>query len=106
METKAAFIRTDRAVKLHAVATVDMYITVVVYPWNPELDHTLRLDKTLQQRRALPLRMLVDDQFKRLKNFSDCLQEFRLMRISLFNLGVYPLQIIIRKHKSLLVQNR
>jgi hypothetical protein len=47
--------------------------------------------------------VLVNHEFERLENFSDRLQEFRLMGITFFYLGVDALEIIVRKHRCLLV---
>ena len=106
VETNAAFVGADGAVVLHTVTAVDMYFAVVIHPGNTEFQNSLGLNKTLNQSCLFPLGMLVDYQLKRFKHFFDRLKKLRFMGVAFLNLGINPLQIIVRKHKSLLVKNR
>ena len=105
MEAKTALVGADGGIVLDTVAAVDLNIAVVVHPGNTELNHTLRLYKALKKRSLFPFRMLVDDQFERLKDFSDGLKKFRFVSIALLNVGINFLQIFVCNHKCLLVNN-
>ena len=106
VEAKPALIGADGRIVLDAVAAVDLDIAVVVHPGNTEFHHALRLDKALKKGRLFPFRVLVNDQLKRLEDFSDSLEEFRLMGVTLFDVGIDFLQIFVCNHRFLLVNNR
>lgn len=42
MQSKTTLVRTEGRVELNTVAYVDFDFTVVIFPWNTELDNTLR----------------------------------------------------------------
>ena len=44
MKTQSALVRADSAVELNTEAAVYLDLAAVVYPWNSELDDSLRLD--------------------------------------------------------------
>ena len=105
MEAKPAFIRTDGTVILYPVAAVNMDFSVIVNPGNTEFDDALGLNKALKQTGLFPFGMLVNHQFERLENLSDSLQKLGLMGIAFFYLGIDTLEIIVCKHRCLLVNN-
>ena len=105
VEAKTALVGADGRIVLDTVAAVDLNIAVVVHPGNTELNHAFRLYKALKKRSFFPFRMLVDDQFERLKDFSDGLKKFRFVSIALLNVGINFLQIFVCNHKCLLVNN-
>ena len=95
MEAKATFVRSDGGIILHTEAAVDANIALVIYPGNTELNHTLRLDKTLEKAGLFPFRVLVNDELQRLKHFSHSLKEFGLVGVACFNLCINSFQIFI-----------
>ena len=74
METQSALVRADGAVKLYAVADVDLYLTLVVNPGHAESRDALGLDKALDNLCLLELGMLVIYIFNGDEHFSYCLQ--------------------------------
>lgn len=42
MQSKTTLVRTEGRVELNTVTYVDFDFTVVIFPWNTELDDTLR----------------------------------------------------------------
>ena len=47
MQAQAAFVGADAVVELNAVAAVDLILTVIVNPADPELDLPVRLNHPL-----------------------------------------------------------
>ena len=61
MEAQTTLVWANGAVKLHAVADVDLHFTLVVHPWYSEGDDALRLHHALHDFCFLKLGMLVVD---------------------------------------------
>ena len=74
MEAYAAFVWTDGIVKLHAVAQVDVDLTVVVDPWHAEGDDAVWLDQSFYQLGSLKFGMLVIHVLNRKKYLTHGLQ--------------------------------
>ncbi len=98
METKAALVRSDRAVELYTETIVDLNLTLVIDPRNAEEDGSLGGGQTLKQSFLAELLFVCfDDNAERLKDFFDCLVEFGLSGI----LRNYLLQNFINiRHKN------
>ena len=60
MEANAALVRTDGVVELHAMATVDADIAVVVLPGHAEGDNAIRLGHPLQNHVLRVFRLISD----------------------------------------------
>ena len=98
VETKAALVRSDRAVELYTETIVDLDLTLVIDPRNAEEDGSLRGGQTLKQSFLAELLFVCfDDNAERLKDFLDCLVELGLSGI----LRNYLLQNFINiRHKN------
>lgn len=70
METDASLIWTDGVVELHAIADVDVDITVVVHPRHAESEDAVGLYEAFHETDAFKFRMLVIDGFDGLQNFA------------------------------------
>ena len=82
MKSETALIRTDCTVELNAVSGIDVNLTVIINPRYTELDLSFRIDQTFQQRIASELWLIgINNRTERIKNFLDCLMEFRLIGI-------------------------
>ena len=105
LETKAAFVRSDRSVELAAVADVGVDIAVVIFPDYAESEHTLRLHHTAEKIDFFVFRMLINNRSERRKNFFDCLNEFRLVAVLLFDISDYLIYILAHfRYSSFLVK--
>ena len=87
VEAKAAFIRTNRAIHLNSVATIDANNSLIVYPRHAEDDDALRLDHAFENRILFVLRICLEDWIESRQNFIDGLNEFRFIRILRLNAG-------------------
>ena len=76
METDAALIWADGVVELHAIADVDVDITVVVHPRHAEGEDAVGLYEAFHETNAFKFWMLVIDGFDGLQNFAHGLQVF------------------------------
>ena len=83
MEAQAALIRTDCAVKLDAVAPVDLNLVIVVHPANAEDSRAFRLDDTLKQRCFLIVRITLHNRTDRFQHLRYRLAKFRLRMVTL-----------------------
>ena len=88
MEAQPPLVGANGGVVLDPVAPVDPGLAAVIHPRDTELDHPLRLHKTLQQAGGLPLGMLIHHQLQRFEDLLHCLQKLRLVGISAFHLGI------------------
>ena len=95
MQTQTALVRADCGVELATEAAVYLNLAVVVYPRNTELDHTLRLNDTIDYAVGLVGRILCNNRLQRHQHFADCLQEFRLIAVALYNTVIYLLKICV-----------
>ena len=95
METQAALVGADGAVRLHAVAAVDLNLALVVLPRHAEHDDALRLDHALKDLVLLVLGMLLQDRHDRGQDFFDHVVIFLLLRILLFDRGEDVLYILL-----------
>ena len=59
MEAQTALVRTDGAVKLHAVTEVHLHLALVIHPGHPERDNTFGLYDTFNNLGFLKFRMLI-----------------------------------------------
>ena len=77
MEADATFIRANRAVHLHAIAAVDLNLSLVVNPGHAEHDDTLWLDHSLQNFCLTIDGVGLDDRHHRLGHFLNGLMKLR-----------------------------
>ena len=78
VEAKTAFVRANSRVELHAVANVDLHLTLVVDPGYTEGHDALGLNQTLDGLSLLELGMLIVDVLNGFEHFFHCLQKLRL----------------------------
>ena len=71
VQAKAALVRADGGVKLHAPAAVDMGFALVVLPGDAELHGALRLHQALQQSGGLILGVAADDRLQGTQHLVD-----------------------------------
>lgn len=95
METQTAFVRTDRAVELNAVAQVGLNFAFVVHPRYAEGEDTIRLYEALNDLGFLELRMLVVNFLDGLEYFAYGLQVFVFTRCLRSNSAIKLLTFII-----------
>ena len=94
MKADASLVWSDGAVKLYAEAFIYLNLPLIVYPWHPEQDLSLRLDNPLKKRFfAILLLVCIHDRLQRLQYFLNRLMKFRLRRILLNNLCNYLINI-------------
>ena len=82
METDTALVRSDSAVELNTEAAVNANVALIVNPGYAEHDLTLRFNKTVNDACLQPFRVLFHYRFDGVKNFLNCLMEFRLIGIA------------------------
>src|SRR5262249_60099428 len=82
MKTQTSFVRTERAIHLHAKAAVHLDLSFVVDPGNAKLNHSFRFDETLQYPGVSELLAAVDDWPNRLQHLGDCLKKLRLVTVT------------------------
>ena len=95
METQTALVGADGAVRLHAVAAVDLHLALVVLPRHAEHHDALRLDHALQDLVLFVLGMLLQDRHDRGQDFLDHVMIFLLLRILLFDIRKNVLYILL-----------
>jgi len=95
VKAQAALVGADGVIELDAEATVDMQPALIVRPGNPELDHAVRLDQTVQNARGQVDRMRLHDRLQRGEDLPHRLMKFRLTGISFFHLRQQCLQILV-----------
>ena len=95
MEAQTALVRPDRAVKLHAVAAVDLRLARVVRPHHAKLDHAFRLHHALQQRLRLVFRVLFHHRRQRAQHLFHRLQKLFLVPVLLPDLFQYPFDVCV-----------
>ena len=89
VQTQAAFVGADGAVKLDPISGVDVGIALVVHPGHPEKDGPLRAGQTLQKGvLAIFCLVLFNDHPQGFQDLGNGLLEFGLIRI----LGFHPRQ--------------
>ena len=98
VKPESSLIGTDGRIELDAVSAVHLDLTLIVYPGNAEDDLALRLYQALEYSGCLVLGVGLDDGLQGFQDLVDCLQEFRLARIALFDLRVDSLRVIVFKH--------
>ena len=103
MEAKTALVGANGGIKLNAVTAVDADVAGVVDPGNTEFNHTLGLDKALEQAGLFPFGVLVDYQLQGLEDLPYCLQKLRLMAVTTFDVFIDALEILVVQHKRLLL---
>ena len=107
-ETQTAFVWAESAAELYTETTVDLNITVIVYPRYSEHDLSFGLSDSFDDRILLILRIRIKNRLQRSQNLCCCLKEFRLVGIfgcQLFELFAYighlsPLLINVKIIKS------
>ncbi len=87
METKAALVRSDCTVELYTDTSVDLYLAVVIDPWNTEHDYTVWLSHSLENGILFIFRIVINHEAKGINNFCYCLDKFRLVRIFCLDTG-------------------
>ena len=88
MQAQTALVRADGAVGLHAIAAVDVNLTLVVHPRHAELDHALRLDEQLQHAHLHVLGMGLDHGLDGFQHAADGDQKLLVVGIAFFH-GVH-----------------
>ena len=99
VQSQTTLVRTDCRVELYTVATVYLYVAVVVNPGYTELNHALRLNNTINDTVCFIGRILCNNRLQRHQDFAYCLQEFRLIAVLRYDLVVYTLKICVLKCK-------
>ena len=84
MKTQASLIRTDRAVKLDAVALVHVHVALIVHPGHAEKNGAFGLDKAFQKPRFFIGGIGVDGALQTVQHLGRRLVELRLVGILLF----------------------
>src|SRR5437588_7959321 len=87
VKSHSALVGADCAVHLDPEPAIDMELALIIAPWHPEHDHSLRLNNSLQDLGRSILRMAIENKRERLHHFLDSLMEFRFSWISCFNVG-------------------
>src|SRR5690554_2985286 len=82
VETQAALVRADSAVHLHAVAAVDVNLTVIIHPRHAEHDDPLGLDQALDDARLEVLGVFFQERPQSRQYLFGCLVEFGLVWIA------------------------
>ena len=95
MESDTALVRSDSAVELNSVTTVNLNSAVIVDPSNSEHDLTLRLYDSLKNLLLDKLRVYRKCRCDRVKEFIYCLVKFRLVSIPCHNLLHETIKILI-----------
>ena len=85
MKTQAAFIRANKPAVLHPPATINFYLAVVVHPVHGKVDYPLRLTQALKHVVAFVVSMRVINRHYIGGELFGGLQEFRVVRIPVFN---------------------
>ena len=83
MKSQSALVGSNRTVHLYPESPVDLEISAVVIPWDPELNNPLGLDYSLDYWNVFWL--FFDHGTQALENFLYCLVELRLIRITGLN---------------------
>ena len=97
MQSQTTLVRSDCGVELYSVASVDLYLAVVVHPGHTEHDHSLRLNDSLDDALLLQLRICGHYRLQRLQHFAGCLQELLLLCVAAYQSVVNTLQITTLK---------
>ena len=93
MQTDTALVRSDCRVELVTETTVNLNLAVVINPSDTELDAAFRLNDALEHASLYQVRTALSYRLEGLQNFVDCLLEFRLTSIALYNGVIDTLQI-------------
>ena len=98
-KAQTAFVWSDGAVELYPPAAVDLRLSVIVHPYNPERDDAVRFDHTLQQRMIPVFRMSVQYRTDGSEDFLYGLVELGLIRVSFPELGQGLINIIVHSNQ-------
>ena len=98
-ETQTALVRPDCRAELYSETSVYVYLTSIVYPCNSERNLSFRLYQSFQQTHFFIFGVQFYFFFDRSENFFYCLDEFRFMCVTSFNLFDYAFNISV--HNSL-----
>ena len=83
MEAEAALVRSEGGVELNAIAAVNLNITLVVLPGHAEHNSAFGLGDSFEDTVFLVLGIRLENRAESAKNFSDCLNEFRLIAVTM-----------------------
>ena len=109
VEAQTALVWANGAVKLDAVASIDVGCPSVVHPRHAEGDDAFGFDDSLQKGVVRELGVLLQDGNKRIKDLAGCLVELWLVRIALLELredvlddgrAVHGLPETLRRHRA------
>ena len=106
VEAQAALIRAEGRVELHAEATVDLNLAVVIDPWNTEDELAFGLAQPLDQAIISVVRVLVEDDLEGIQDLSERLVEFRFARITLEELAVIVGDLLVDGHGYPFIRHR
>ena len=98
-ETQTALVRPDCRAELYSETSVYVYLTSIVYPCNSEGYLSFRFYQSFQQTHFFIFGVQFYFFFDRSENFFYCLDEFRFMCVTFFNLFDYAFNISV--HNSL-----
>ncbi|MNJ61606.1 hypothetical protein D3C77_574030 [compost metagenome] len=84
VETQTALVRADGAAHLYTVAAVDLDLARIIDPRHTEQDRALRLNHTFENAGLKIMRVGLKERPEAAQHFFDCLMEFRLGRVALF----------------------
>mmetsp|Transcript_42752 Transcript_42752/g.100494 ORF Transcript_42752/g.100494 Transcript_42752/m.100494 type:complete len:433 (-) Transcript_42752:141-1439(-) len=82
VKAQAAFVRPDRAAKLHTEPTVDLHLTAVVHPRHAEGHCALWLNQALEKVVVSVFRVGSDDRLQRLEHLPHSLVVLSLIRVT------------------------
>ena len=104
MKTKATLVRAKAAVELNAETAVYLNFALIVYPRNAEHNNTLWFYKALKQSSFFIFWMCLNNRLQGSKNFGNCLNKFRFVRVlslNLFDNGLYEThKFLLEKHST------
>ena len=95
MKSETSLVRSDSAVELDSVTSVDLDLAVIVDPSYSEHDLTLRLYDPLEDLLLDKLRVYGKCRCDRVKELINCLEEFRLVAIPCDNALHEAVEVLI-----------
>ena len=85
VETKTALVRSNCTIHLDTISTIDLYFAFIILPRYTESNNALRFNHALQEFNFLILWIAFKYRNDSSQNFFDCILEFDLIWVTLFN---------------------
>ena len=83
MEAKATLVWSDGIVELDSIATIDVDLSCIVHPRNPELEHAVRFDHAVDDAIGAIVRVPIEHRFQGNNALFDGLEKLGLPGILL-----------------------